>query len=78
MEEIHDFVVRFLHYQEIYYVKKWRRWLLNFSTPTEVQYAIYQCAPHASTIKDSVFSIRVVYTFRTILGTVIIFLNNKD
>lgn len=76
MEEIYDFVVRFLHYQEKYYVKKWRRWLLNFSIPIEVQYTMYQCAPHASTIKDFVFSIRIVYMFHTILGTVIIFLNN--
>jgi len=78
MEEIHDFVVRFLHYQEIYYVRKGRPWLLNFSIPTEVQYTIYQCAPPASTIKESVLSMRIVYRFYTILGTVTIFLNNNN
>jgi len=63
MEEMRDFAVKFLHYQEVYYVRKWRRWLLNFSIPTEVQYTIYQRAPPASTNKESVFSIRNVYMF---------------
>jgi len=78
MEEMRDFAVKFLHYQEVYYVRKWRRWLLNFSIPTEVQYTIYQRAPPASTNKESVFSIRNVYMFHTILGTVIIFLNKNN